>query len=64
MANRMAHIPFSPARCPVFYGWPVVGVGALGILMSVPGQTMGVSVFTDSLLTVLGLTRDQLSTAS
>lgn len=63
MANRMAHIPFSPAKCPVFYGWPVVGVGALGILMSVPGQTMGVSVFTDSLLTVLGLTRDQLSTA-
>ncbi len=58
-----AHIPFSPARCPVFYGWPLVAVGALGVLMSVPGQTMGVSVFTDSLLTALGLSRDQLSMA-
>lgn len=63
MTKRLAHIPFSPARCPVFYGWPVVAVGALGVLMSVPGQTMGVSVFTDSLLTALGLTRGQLSTA-
>jgi len=63
VTKRLAHIPFSPARCPVFYGWPVVAVGALGVLMSVPGQTMGVSVFTDSLLTALGLTRGQLSTA-
>ncbi len=31
--------------------------------MSVPGQTMGVSVFTDSLLDALGLSRGQLSTA-
>jgi hypothetical protein len=35
----------------VFYGWPIAAAGALGVLMSVPGQTMGVSVFTDSLLT-------------
>ena len=31
--------------------------------MSVPGQTIGVSVFTDSLLDALQLTRDQLSAA-
>jgi MFS family permease len=35
----------------------------MGVIMSVPGQTMGVSVFTDSLISALGLTRDQLSTA-
>ncbi len=55
--------PFSPAKCPVFYGWAVVAAGALGILMSVPGQTIGVSVFTDSLISALDLTRNQLSVA-
>ena len=63
MRRRFAHIPFSPARWPVFYGWPILAVGSLGLLMSVPGQTMGVSVFTDPLLEALGLTRSQLSTA-
>lgn len=63
MRKQLAHIPFSPAKCPVFYGWPIAAAGALGVLMSVPGQTMGVSVFTDSLLTALDLTRNQLSTA-
>lgn len=40
----------------------VVG-STLGILMSIPGQTMGVSVFTDSLLTATGLSRLSLSNA-
>lgn len=63
MSRQLAHIPFSPAKCPVFYGWPIAAAGALGVLMSVPGQTMGVSVFTDSLLAALDLTRNQLSMA-
>jgi MFS transporter, OFA family, oxalate/formate antiporter len=63
MRRRFNHIPFSPARLPVFYGWPILAAGSLGLLMSVPGQTMGVSVFTDSLLDALGMTRSQLSMA-
>lgn len=37
--------------------------GTLGILMSIPGQTMGVSTFTDSLITDIGISRGDLSTA-
>jgi len=47
----------------VFYGWIVAAAGAVGLVASVPGQTMGVSVFTEPLMGVLGLTRGQLSFA-
>jgi MFS family permease len=63
MTKRLAQFPFDPSRLPFFYGWPVLVVGALGVLMSVPGQTIGVSVFTDPLISALDLTRSQLSTA-
>lgn len=55
--------PFQPDRIPFFYGWVIVGVTTLGILMSIPGQTMGVSVFTDPLLRATGLSRLALSNA-
>lgn len=51
------------ARFPFFYGWVVLGAGTIGMLMSAPGQTVGVSVFTDLLIDALGLTRSQLSLA-
>lgn len=41
----------------------VVAVATLAIIFSIPGQTMGFSVFTDILIKELGLTRVQLSTA-
>lgn len=55
--------PFSPSRIPFFYGWVILVAGTLGILMSIPGQTMGVSVFTDNLIEDLGITRNNLSLA-
>jgi len=55
--------PFSPKRFPFFYGWVVWGFSTLGILFSIPGQTMGLAVFTDSLIEVLGLSRTELSLA-
>lgn len=55
--------PFSPRRLPFFYGWVIVGVGTLGVLASIPGQTMGVSVFTDALIDATGLTRLQVANA-
>ncbi|WP_199350903.1 MFS transporter [Haliangium ochraceum] len=55
--------PFAPARVPFFYGWLIAVVGSLGILMSIPGQTAGVSVFTDPLLEATGLERVTLSLA-
>lgn len=41
----------------------VVAVGTIGIVFSIPGQTMGFSVFTDILIDTLGLSRVELSTA-
>ena len=55
--------PLSPKRSPFFYGWVVVAVATAGIVFSIPGQTMGFSVFTDLLIDELGLTRVQLSAA-
>ncbi len=55
--------PFAPARWPFFYGWVAALAGTLGIAASIPGQTVGVSVFTDYLISNLGLSRVQLSTA-
>ena len=41
----------------------MVPAAVLALVASIPGQTMGVSVFTDSLIAAWGLTRTQLSTA-
>lgn len=57
------HYPFHPKNTPFFYGWIVLLVSTIGLVMSVPGQTMGVSVFTDFLIDVLDLSRSQLSMA-
>lgn len=48
---------------PFYYGWIILIVGSLGVLASVPGQTMGVSVFTDYYISSLDITRVQISTA-
>ncbi|ASC71187.1 putative transporter protein [Halomicronema hongdechloris C2206] len=57
------HFPLSPQRLPIFYGWVILVVTTIGILMSIPGQTAGVSVFTDPLLAATGLSRLSLSNA-
>ena len=55
--------PFAPSRFPFFYGWVIVFAATLGAIFSIPGQTMGFSVFTDLLMKELGLTRVELSLA-
>ena len=56
-------VPFAPRRWPCFYGWVVLAAATVTMISSIPGQTMGVSVFTDFLIEALGLTREQLSRA-
>ncbi len=53
--------PFAVRNVPFFYGWVVMIAGTIGVLCSAPGQTVGVSVFTDHLMAATGLTRVQLS---
>ncbi|MDA3963003.1 MAG: MFS transporter [Planctomycetota bacterium] len=55
--------PFDPSRSPVFYGWVIVVAAIVGVLCSIPGQTMGVSVFTDHLMSATGLSRLALANA-
>ncbi|MEZ5276092.1 MAG: MFS transporter [Opitutaceae bacterium] len=55
--------PFRPASITFFYGWVIVAAATIGMIFTIPGQTMGFSVFTDILIVELGLSRLQLSTA-
>ncbi len=55
--------PFDPRRSPIFYGWIVWLFSTVGFLFSIPGQTMGMAVFTDPFIEAFGLTRTQLSLA-
>ncbi len=50
-------------RKGLYYGFIVLAVGTLGVIMSIPGQTMGVSVYTEYLIKNLSLSRAQLSFA-
>lgn len=55
--------PFNPAKTPFYYGWVIWFLSTLGFLMSIPGQTMGMSVFTDPFLEAFDMTRTELSLA-
>lgn len=52
-----------PSKFPFFYGYLIVIVGTIGILASLPGQTVGIATFTDPVMQALDLTRDQFSLA-
>ncbi|MHC5082934.1 MAG: MFS transporter [Planctomycetota bacterium] len=60
---KWANKPFAPAKCPFFYGWVIVAVSTLSVVCSIPGQTNGVSLFTDHLIETLGTDRNALAIA-
>ncbi len=53
----------TPEKSPFFYGYILLFIGTIGVWFSVPGQTVGVSVFTDPVKDALGLSRNQFSNA-
>lgn len=55
--------PFKPVALKVYYGWIIWVVSALGILCTIPGQTVGIAAFTDSFIEALSISRTQLSIA-
>lgn len=55
--------PFDPSGFRFYYGWVILVAGTVGVVASIPGQTAGVSVFTDDLTGATGLSRLQLSIA-
>lgn len=56
-------LSINPAKSPVFYGYVILVIGSIGVFFSIPGQTIGVSVFTDPVKDALGLSRNQFSNA-
>lgn len=63
MSNPNKFSLVNPNKSPVFYGYVVLFFGTIGIWASIPGQTVGVSVFTDPVKDALGLSRNQFSNA-
>lgn len=55
--------PVRPRSFPFYYGWVALIVAIAGMLASAPGQTIGFSVFTDSLMSVSSLNRLELCSA-
>jgi MFS family permease len=55
--------PAPPRTRTRFSGWRVVALAAVALGMTGPGQTAGVSVFVDPMMSALDLTRSQVSTA-
>lgn len=52
-----------PSKSPFFYGYVILFIGSVGVYCSIPGQTIGVSVFTDPVKDALGLSRNEFSNA-
>ncbi|MGF1574689.1 MAG: MFS transporter [Cyanophyceae cyanobacterium] len=48
-------------RIPFHYSWVILAAGTFGLMMTIPGQTIGVSVFLDPMIADLGLSRSQVS---
>jgi MFS family permease len=57
------NLPIQPKKIPFFYGWVILFAATVGVLVSAPGQTMGVATFTDYLLENIHINRNQLSFA-
>ena len=49
-------------RSPVYYGWLVLVVATVGMMMTIPGQTIGVAIFLDGIIDDLGMSRSEVST--
>ncbi len=63
MPKPWVNIPITPSKWPFYYGWMIVACASIGIVASLPGQTIGVGVFVDFIVAAINLTTDNLSTA-
>ena len=48
-------------KTPFYYGWAVLAAATFGLMMTTPGQTLGISVFLDRIIADLGVSRSQVS---
>lgn len=50
------------SRVPFYYGWIILIVATLGMIMSSPGQTYAISIFIEHFIQELGISRSLVST--
>ena len=50
------------SKSPIFYGWIILLIGTLGMIMTSPGQTYVVSIFIEDFIADLGISRSLVST--
>ena len=55
--------PFAPRELSLHYSWVIAVFGCLGMVASIPGQTIGVNVFNEKLIVALDLSRTNVSAA-
>lgn len=55
--------PFDVRILPFYYGWVIWLLSTIGYLMTIPGQTMGMAVYTDAFIEAFGLGRTELASA-
>ncbi len=60
-ANNKQYNSHIVRKTPFYYGWIILAVSSLGMFMTTPGQTLGVSIFLDSIITDLDLSRSQVA---
>lgn len=48
-------------RSPVYYGWIILAVGTIGVILSSPGQTYSFSIFLEEFIHELGISRSLVS---
>ncbi|MFU8780846.1 MAG: MFS transporter [Kiritimatiellia bacterium] len=60
---KFENIPFAPKRWPFPYCWLILFMGTLGVIMSVPGQTIGVAAFIEPLMRDVLVSRTRISIA-
>lgn len=63
MISLNSNFPFPIYKTPFFYGWVILIFGSISFFFSIPGQTVGISPYTDALITALGISRENLSLA-
>ena len=61
--QRWNNFPVQPKKVPFFYGWVILFAATVGVLVSAPGQTMGIATFTEYLLENIHISRNQISIA-
>ncbi|HUG91517.1 MAG TPA: MFS transporter [Planctomycetaceae bacterium] len=53
----------APPRRRMFYGWVMLPIAMTGLIATAPGQTFGISVFTEEIRGSLGLSHSRLAAA-